>query len=62
MRSSSTIRLSWWKNELACLPDIETVCFQNLGALEKQITLRIVGEFGRVAGSARARKQVQREL
>jgi hypothetical protein len=45
---SNKIRLSRWKNALACLPDIETVYCQNLVALEKQITLRIVCKFGRV--------------
>ena len=46
---------------LACLPGIETVGSQIFDSLEQQISLRVCHESGRVAGSARTRKQVQRE-
>jgi len=50
--------MCWWKYALACLPDIETVGSQSIDSLEQQITLRVVYESGRVAGSARTKKQL----
>jgi len=40
---------------LACLPDIETVCSQSVGAPEQQITLRIIFGLAVFADSAGTR-------
>jgi hypothetical protein len=44
-----------WKNALACLPDIETVCSQSVDALEQQITLELSLDLAVLADSAGTR-------